>query len=370
MWRIVRPDSVEVWNDKSVRSRLSRYYGILKEVFLPKFKVAKMIPVHVRLNSSEEDLWKEHQIASEAFNRMMSDLDQGKVNPKEIEATSSDNYLDLKIELAKRIVENCHLCERRCSVNRLKGEKGFCKLGRESLVSSFFLHMGEESVLVPSGTVFFASCNFGPCVFCQNFDISGDPDNGQVVTPFQLAKIVSDLKREGARNANWVGGSPTPNLHNVLESMKHLGANICQLWNSNFYMSNESTELLLDVVDFWLPDMKWHNNKCALKYSRVPNYWEVISRNHQMAHDRGGGEMIVRHLVMPGHIECCTKPILEWISKNIPRVLVNIMGQYRPTYLVPNTEDYVEINRRPSHGEMEEACAYADELGLLWKPVS
>jgi putative pyruvate formate lyase activating enzyme len=353
-----------------VRSRLSRYYGILKGILLPKFEIAKMVSVSVPLDSSEERLWKEHESASRSFAVMMSDLDQGKVDPKEIEVASSTTYLDLKIELAKRIVESCHLCERRCGVNRLKGEKGFCKLGSESLVSTFFLHMGEESVLVPSGTVFFTGCNFGPCVFCQNFDISGDPDSGEAVTPIQLAKIVSGLEREGARNANWVGGSPTPNLHNILESMKYLRASICQLWNSNFYMSNESTELLLDAIDFWLPDMKWYNDECANKYSRVPKYWEVISRNHQMVHDRGGGEMIVRHLVMPGHIECCTKPILEWISKNISKALVNIMGQYRPTYLVPSIEDYTKINRRPSHREIEEACAYADELGLLWKPVS
>jgi putative pyruvate formate lyase activating enzyme len=370
MWQTVRPDSVEVWNDDKVRSRLSRYYGILRGVLLPKFKIAKMIPAHVPLDSSEDMLWKEHQSASQAFAKVMLDLDEARVRIGEIEEPSSATYLDLKIELARRIVLSCHLCERRCGANRFRGEKGFCRLGSESLVSTFFLHMGEESVLVPSGTIFFAGCNFGPCVFCQNFDISGDPDSGEAVTPVQLAKIVSSLKHEGARNANWVGGSPTPNLHNILESMRHLGVNICQLWNSNFYMSNESAELLLDVIDFWLPDMKWYNNKCALKYSRVPDYWQVVSRNHKVAHDRGGGEMIVRHLVMPGHIECCTKPLLEWISKNIPRALVNIMGQYRPTYLVPNTESYAEINRRPSGSEIEEARTYADELGILWRPVS
>jgi putative pyruvate formate lyase activating enzyme len=370
MWQTVRPDSVEVWNDKLVRSRLTRYYGILKGIFLPKFEIAKMVSVNITLDSSEDELWREHESASRAFAMIVSDLDQRKVDPEEIDGASSTNYLDLKIELAKRIVEHCHLCERSCGVNRLKGEKGFCRLGSESLVSTSFLHMGEESVLVPSGTIFLTGCNFGPCVFCQNSDISGDPENGKAVTPIQLAKIVSNLKREGACNANWVGGSPTPHLHNILESMKYLTTSICQLWNSNFYMSKESTELLLDVIDFWLPDMKWYSNDCANKYSQVSKYWEVVSRNHQMVHDRGGGEMIVRHLVMPGHIECCTRPILTWISKNIPRALVNIMGQYRPTYLVPSTEDYAKINRRPSQIEMKEAFAFADQLGLLWKPVS
>jgi putative pyruvate formate lyase activating enzyme len=370
MWRIVRPDSEEVWNDELVRSRLSRYYGILKGIFLPKFRVAKLIPVSVPLGSLEDELWKEHSRVSRVFSKALADLDQGKVDLAEMCAPSSDTYLDLKIELSKRIARHCHFCERRCSVNRLKNEKGFCRIGNEASVSTSFLHMGEESVLVPSGTIFFAGCNFGPCVFCQNYDISSDPHNGQVVTPLQLAKIASGLKREGAFNVNWVGGSPTPNLHNIVGSMKYLDADICQLWNSNFYMSGESTELLLDLIDFWLPDMKWYDDRCALKYSRVPNYWRVVSRNHLTVHDRGGGEMIIRHLVMPGHVDCCTKPILEWISKNTPKALVNVMGQYRPSYLVPINKEYAEVNRRPSQGEMDEACKYADKLGLLWKPVS
>jgi putative pyruvate formate lyase activating enzyme len=315
-------------------------------------------------------LWREHRIASQDFAKVKADLDERKKNPQEITVQASTTYLDLKIELAKRIVQSCHLCERRCNVNRLKGEKGFCRLGNDSFVSTYFLHMGEESVLVPSGTIFFAGCNFGPCVFCQNADISGYPDSGKIVTPIQLSKMVTSLKREKARNANWVGGSPTPNLHNILESMKYTEVDICQLWNSNFYMSNESTELLLDVIDFWLPDMKWFDDKCAAKYSRVPNYWGVVSRNHKTSYDRGSSEMIVRHLLMPGHIDCCTKPILEWISKTIPKALVNVMDQYRPCYLVSSSGDYACLNRRPSQQEIDEARKYADELELLWRPVS
>ncbi|WXG43153.1 MAG: radical SAM protein [Promethearchaeati archaeon SRVP18_Atabeyarchaeia-1] len=370
MWRIVRPDSLEVWGNELVRSRLSRYYGILKGIFLPKFKLTKLIPVSVSMDSSEEVLWSEHRRVSRIFNELLKDLDEGKSSPADIEAPLRSTYLDLKIELGRRIAQNCHLCERRCGINRLKDEKGFCRVGRQALVSTSFLHMGEESVLVPSGTIFLSGCNFGPCVFCQNHDISGDPDNGKAVSPLNLADMASALKKEGARNINWVGGSPTPNLHNIVESMKYLEVDICQLWNSNFYMSTESMELLLDLFDFWLPDMKWYGDECALKYSRVPNYWSVVSSNHTAVHDRGGGEMIVRHLVMPGHVECCSKPILGWISKNLPKALVNVMAQYHPAYLVPSNKEFIEINRRPSQDEVQEAHKYADQLGLLWRPVS
>jgi putative pyruvate formate lyase activating enzyme len=370
MWRTVRCDPTDVWNDASVRTSLSRYYGILTGVLLPKFKIARLVPVDYSLDSPEDELWREHLRASKDFAELEENLDKGEANPREMESRGSESYLDLKIALAMKIVQRCHLCERKCNVDRLKGEKGFCRLGKDSLVSTYFLHFGEESVLVPSGTIFFTGCNFGPCVFCQNSDISSDPSNGNIVTPVQLSKIVANLKREGARNVNWVGGSPTPHLHNIMESMKYTEVDICQLWNSNFYMSSESTELLLDVIDFWLPDLKWFSDECAAKYSRVPNYWSIVSRNHRAAYDRGGGEMIVRHLLMPGHLDCCTKPILEWISKTIPKVFVNIMAQYRPCYLVSKSKGYTDINRRLFPEEIEEAKKYADDLGLSWRPVS
>ena len=78
------------------------------------------------------------------------------------------------IKTAYKIMESCELCPRRCKVNRLNDEKGFCGTGAKAVVSSAGPHFGEESVLVGnggSGTIFFAGCNLG-CVFCQNYDIS------------------------------------------------------------------------------------------------------------------------------------------------------------------------------------------------------
>ena len=122
-------------------------------------------------------------------------------------------------------------------------------------------------------------------------------------------------------------------------------------------------EILKDVVDIWLPDFKWGNDRCAVRYSRVTRYFEVVSRNHIIAHD--AADIIIRHLVIPGHISCCTRPILEWVAEHCPRAIVNVMGQYRPEYLVAkHPEEYPEIARRPSSQELEEAEDYADELQL------
>ena len=149
--------------------------------------------------------------------------------------------------------------------------------------------------------------------------------------------------------------------------MNHQTSNICQLWNSNFYLTNKALSLIIDLFDFWLPDFKYGNNQCAKKYSGVDNYYDVVARNHKRIHDKGSGEIIIRHLVMPNHVECCSIPILDYVAKEIPKCVVNIMGQYRPAF---HSHKYPEINRRPSSKEMEEVKNYADKLGILWKPVS
>ena len=211
-------------------------------------------------------------------------------------------------------------------------------------------------------------------MFCQNYDISqawkgrkNIEDIAQKIDRERLAAIAERLVEKGAFNINYVGGDPIPNLHTIVGSLKYQTSNICQLWNSNFYLTNESLSLIIDFMDFWLPDFKYGNNKCAEKYSGIKNYFDVVSRNHKRIHDEGSAEIIIRHLVMPNHIECCSKPILDFVAKEIPKCVVNIMGQYRPQY---KAQKYKEINRHPSTREMIDVKNYADELGILYNPVS
>jgi len=135
------------------------------------------------------------------------------------------------------------------------------------------------------------------------------------------------------------------------------------------YLSEKVMKIIVDIFDIWLPDMKYGNNKCAEKYSKVQNYWPTLKRNMKMIESLGSGEYIIRHLVMPNHLECCSFPILQWIKENLKTSLVNIMGQYRPMYKV-GIGKYEEINRRPVSVEMRQVKDYADNLGLRWRSVS
>ena len=369
VFRSIRPDSRSVWKIEEISNRFSRYKSIIDGNKIARFLIARTIFVDFDDSFSKQQLEELLIKASNEFKQLLY-FNQNEIESRKIQ---KPNFIDLVESLAFQYLNNCIFCERKCNINRIKGEKGYCFLTSDSYVSSAFLHMGEESVLVPSGTIFFQGCNFG-CVFCQNYDISqswkGKREISEIarkVDKKELARLADRLADKGALNINYVGGDPIPNIHTILGSLNYQNSNICQLWNSNFYLTSESLSLIIDFMDFWLPDFKYGNNDCAQKYSGIKDYYAVLSRNLKRIHDEGSGEIIVRHLVMPNHIECCSKPLLDFISNEAPNCVVNIMAQYRPMY---HSSNYPEINRTPTMEEMHKVKNYADELGILWKPVS
>jgi len=333
-------------------SALAAYYSILDGGRKAKYLDTKRRMIKVDLEADDSTLWSMHDRA--ICGAAVSDQQE-----------SSDSLLDIKTELAKRQLRACQLCERACGVDRTAGEKGHCGV-LDARVSSDFIHMGEEPDLVPSYTIFFSGCTFN-CVYCQNWDISTRPGSGDRVEPIELARKIERIAgSEGrpqrisrARNVNWVGGDPTSNLPFILEVLGSCKANIPQVWNSNMYLSTHTMGLLNGVVDVYLSDFKYGNDKCALRLSNATNYMNVIRRNHLLGREHA--EMIIRHLVLPGHIECCTMPALSWIAENLKDVKVNVMAQYRPEH---RAREFPEINRPLKMAEYERAVAIAEELGL------
>jgi len=369
VFRILRPDSTLVWNNEELRRCFRRYRGIIDDKEVARYIIAKSLRCEFNSDDTVEDLEKLLEEKSIEFNELL----KGATKDIKRRAIVSKNYINLAEELALKYLEDCMFCERQCSVNRFDGEKGFCFISKDSYISSAFLHMGEEAPLIPSGTIFFQGCNFG-CVFCQNYDISQKwkerrdiEDVAQKVNVKQLASIADRLVEKGAININYVGGDPIPNIHTIVGSLQYQTSNITQLWNSNLYLTNKALSLVIDLIDFWLPDWKFGNNECGKKYSGIDEYFDVIARNHKRIHDEGSGEIIIRHLIMPNHIECCSKPILDYIAKELPKAVVNLMGQFRPEYFA---NKYKEINRRPSMDEIYEVKNYADDIGILYEPVS
>ncbi|MEM2117586.1 MAG: radical SAM protein [Candidatus Bathyarchaeia archaeon] len=358
MWRILRSDAVAVLNDKLAKKSLGRYFAVMQNEKPAKFLIAKKLPAEFSERDSLEELWQKHAMLTQEFYDMEKEIDSGQRNLKEMRVPR-ESYLDLKIEIAKHMLSRCHFCTRRCGVNRPAGELGFCKCGTEIAVSSIFEHVGEEPELVPSGTIFTMGCSMR-CKHCQNWTISQWIEKGEIYNSEELAREVENLRASGCRNANLVGGEPTPWLEQWLETFKHVNVNIPVVWNSNTYYSPETAQLLAGFADVYLLDFKYGPSDCAVKISDAPNYWEVCTRNHLDA--KKYGELIIRVLVLPGHLECCTKPVLNWIAENLGlETRVNVMFQYRPEW---RAYEIPELRRRLTRDEMERALQLAKEAKL------
>jgi len=350
---LLRPETVKVLDTPMIQKILPRYVGVIRDQKIANFILAK----HVKFSKSK-DLWKNHDELMKKFYNIRKKVDEGKIKFSDLKKPKI-SLLDLKIKLVEEIMESCELCERKCHVNRMEDELGFCKVSKKCLLSSEFIHMGEEPHITPSHTVFFMGCTLH-CQFCQNWSISQWFESGHEIAPEELALRIERRRKEGARNLNLVGGEPTPSLLCILKILKSCRVNIPVIWNSNFYMSEKTMKILDGIVDMHLSDFKYGNNECGLRLSKVPKYFDVCSRNYSITTKTT--EITIRHLVLPNHTECCTKPILKWIADNIrKKAIVNIMAQYRPEY---KAHEYPDVNRSVTRHEMQEAINYANGLNL------
>ncbi len=280
-----------------------------------------------------------------------------------------------RVKQAYALFENCQLCPRRCGVNRLKGEKGFCRAPVKPVIFSYHPHFGEEMSLVGgkgSGTIFFSNCNLR-CIFCQNWPISHE-GRGKVIQDEDLADIMLHLQKIGCHNINLV--TPTHVMPNILNATRiglKKGLHIPLVYNTSGYECLEILERLDGIVDIYLPDMKYMDADKSAKYSAgASNYPEVTKKaiiemqrqvgvlklDHQGVAMRG---LMIRHLVMPNRV-AGTERFVKWVAEALPKsTYVNIMAQYRVEY---KAYDYPEIARGITPQEFLEAMNLAEKNGL------
>lgn len=276
----------------------------------------------------------------------------------------------------ERILEKCELCPRKCHVNRLKGEKGFCRSGDKAVVSSYGPHFGEEPFISGkngSGTVFFANCTMR-CVYCQNHQISQNyTENVSRSDGVSLAKIMLSLQRAGCENINLV--TPThylPQISASLLTASEKGLNLPLVYNCGGYENPDVIKLLEGIIDIYMPDVKYYDDSLAQKYSDAPLYFENAIKslevmieqtgNFTAGNDgRGAKGVVLRHLVLPGN-SSDSKKILSSVKEKIGvNLCLSIMSQYYPCNVAGL---YPELNRTLGIGEYSEVVDFACDLGF------
>ena len=273
-----------------------------------------------------------------------------------------------------KLLENCMLCPRKCGVNRLESQRGFCGAGTTVKVARAALHHWEEPCIsgeVGSGTVFFSYCTL-KCVFCQNYDIS-QCQAGKEISVERLGKIFIELQEKAALNINLV--TPTHFVPQIIEGLKIAKANGLQIpvvYNSSGYETVETIKLLNGYVDVYLPDMKYFNTKYSTKYSKAPEYFnyakealdEMVSQVGESVFNKDGiiqKGVIIRHLMLPGLL-FDSKKVIDYIHKTYgDKVFISLMNQYTP---LEHVKDYPEINKTLNPKHYESLINYALDIGI------
>jgi len=278
-----------------------------------------------------------------------------------------------KVKKSYKLMEKCSICPRKCGVNRLKGETGFCKAGLLPMVSSFHAHFGEEPPISGcngSGTIFFTHCSLR-CVFCQNHPIS-KLGQGKETSVEELAFMMLKLQAQGCHNVNFV--TPTHYMPQILEAVfiaRKKGLKVPLVYNCGGYESMEALDILDGIIDIYMPDMKYSDNTSAKKYSNAQDYFKInkiaVKEMYRQAGnlkiERGIAKkgLLIRHLVLPEDLAGSRK-IFEFIANGLsPDTCVNIMAQYYPCHL---DGKFPEINRRITAREYMEAIRLAEKAGL------
>jgi putative pyruvate formate lyase activating enzyme len=131
------------------------------------------------------------------------------------------------------------------------------------------------------------------------------------------------------------------------------------VWKSDFYSTPEALELLDGAVDIYLPDFKFGNDVCARRLAGVDRYFDVVTRNLKIAFCQG--DLIIRHLLLPGHFECCYCPIVNWIGANLTEAKFSVRDGYLPRW---QADRHSELSRPLGRDDGERARDFARNAGL------
>lgn len=302
-------------------------------------------------NSEEGKLWDLH---SRLLPRLPVEA--------EVERTNEASLLDLKIELAYRVLQSCRLCGRRCSVDRTKGEKGVCDLGMEATVYEHFVHIAEEPPVNPSLNVVLSGCGL-KCRFCQQ-DHLLDP-SAVAGDPLER-RLWKHLDTKEARTLSFIGGNPDESLFAILWFLADAPARwvLPIVWNCNGYATAETLQLLNGLIDAYVADCKYGNPVCGEDLAGAPGYPDTAFAAVE-AMLRQEVPVILRILVMPGHVECCHIPILERLNAldKEGHLIISIRDQYCPEGIIKKVTDH-PMNKRATAAETLRVRECAQKLHL------
>jgi putative pyruvate formate lyase activating enzyme len=263
-----------------------------------------------------------------------------------------------RAQVARELLADCNFCAHECGANRLTGERGPCGAGVVTRFFSAQVEVGDELELIPTFAIALSGCDLR-CDFCITGLSSWNPRAGGGFNVREMAVRATQALDQGATTIQLLGGEPTIHLAAVLEFVAALPASAKLVWKTNAHGSVQARELLDGLFDVWLADFKFGNDNCAQCLARVGSYRRVVEENLLWANEHT--ELLVRHLLMPGHVECCWAPIAEWLAAELPGVKVSLRSGFWPAWRVGR---HAELRGTLATAERTRAFELAEGLGL------
>jgi putative pyruvate formate lyase activating enzyme len=281
------------------------------------------------------------------------------------------------------MLAECRLCAHDCGVNRLAGGQGLCQAGARPRFFSAQVEVSDELELIPTFAIALSGCDLR-CDFCITGADSWDAKTGGSFDASEMAERAERALDNGARTVMLLGGEPTIHLPAALALVAALPDSARLVWKTNAYGSAQARELLDGMFDVWLADFKFGNDACAQRLAKVFDYVRIVQENllwfgsgePSIARQASGkaafsrramlgaparGELIVRHLLMPGHVECCWRPVAEWLEENLPGVKVNLRSGFWPAWRAAR---HPELRGTVSSAEAERAAQIAQTRNI------
>lgn len=258
---------------------------------------------------------------------------------------------------ARSLLADCHFCAHHCGVNRLQGHLGFCRANADT---HFFLAQTEvtdELELIPTFAIALSGCDLR-CDFCITGAESWNPRAGEKFKADKMAAMARTALNDGARTIMILGGEPTIHLHAALELISLLPDTTRLVWKTNAHGSAQARELLDGMFDVWVADFKFGNDDCARRLAKITGYTQIVTENLLWADAHCN--LIVRHLLMPGHLQCCWKPVAEWLAENLPGAKLNLRAGFWPAW---HARFHRELSETVSAGE----TAHAEQIARAFR---
>jgi putative pyruvate formate lyase activating enzyme len=171
-----------------------------------------------------------------------------------------------------------------------------------------------------------------------------------------------------------------PYILDALELAVSAGLSLPLVYNTGGYDSVETLELLNGIVDIYMPDMKYSDERIAEQLSGIKDYPRVnraaVKEMHRQVGDLQIDEqgvaqrgLLVRHLVLPNRL-AETQEVVRFLAQEVStNTYLNIMAQYHPCH---KAFDIPLLARPVLREEVSEAIdlAYQQDLHRLDKHES